>query len=310
LELLASLAFFLALIVIGLTYNKSNAWVGHALAGIASLLLLIFAVSAGAMLARRIQLASRDVFSMHKKAGIYFTSFVFGSFFYALWVELSNNEPIMRSVHGRLGLAILIASALQVIPSLASKDRTRLKAAHKILGYSLAPMIFLEAVWGLYNGVVGEPKNLVLAHSASGGFAALALTWILVEVLYPTKRGLYRARIASYVSSVLIIAGCWIVGGYNYLTSYGSHVKPIIMAGPTPWAHEVAMEGKEHIFIFLPVIAVAISLILRFPDRDDLIDSMSRRALTIMTTLALSLVLMMFILGAIISNAGSRGSLT
>jgi hypothetical protein len=79
----------------------------------------------------------------------------------------------------------------------------------------------------------------------------------------------------------MITAGCWIVGGYNYLTAYGFQVRPVILAGSHPWAHEVVMETKEHIFVFLPIIAFALSITLSTFDRDTFLgDDKFRRALT------------------------------
>jgi hypothetical protein len=55
------------------------------------------------------------------------------------------------------------------------------------------------------------------------------------------------------------------------LTVYGSQVKPIILAGLHPWVHKVVMEAKEHIFIFLPIIAFALAITLSFMDSDTFI---------------------------------------
>ena len=142
----------------------------------------------------------------------------------------------------------------------------------------------------------------------SGGLTALALVWIILEILYPTNEGVVRTKIASYSAAFLVVAGCWIVGGYNYLTNYGSQVKPIILSGPEPWAHSIVMEVKEHIFIFLPIIVIALSLTLAIIDQDALLkDPKARRAIAITATLALFMVLLMFLMGAIVSNAGNVG---
>lgn len=53
----------------------------------------------------------------------------------------------------------------------------------------------------------------------------------------------------------------WISGGYYYVLHYGSQVKPLIKAGKYPWAHSVIMETKEHIFLFLPFVAVVVALL-------------------------------------------------
>jgi hypothetical protein len=290
---------------IALAYVK---WIGHALIAIISLALMIYTLTTGAMLKGRIKRSSGNVFKLHKRGGIYFGALILGSFIYGLWIRLQYGESIISSIHGKLGLVILIIVILQLIPSLVLKNRLWYRNFHKIIGYALAPILIIDAGWGLHNGVIGGTKSLVLLHSISGGLSALILVWIIIETLYPTDRSLARARIASYAASFLITAGCWIAGGYNYLTAYGSQVKPVILAGPHPWAHEVVMETKEHIFVFLPIIDFALSITLSALDRDTFLgDAKFRRALTMTTCLALFMVLLMFLMGALISNAGHTG---
>jgi hypothetical protein len=123
--------------------------------------------------------------------------------------------------------------------------------------------------------------------------------------LYPANFSLARARIASYLTALFLTSGCWIAGGYNYLTAYGSEVKPVILAGPQPWAHKVVMEAKDHVFVFLPIIVFALCITLSTLDRGAfLADTKFRRALAMIALLALFMVLLMFLMGAIISNAG------
>jgi hypothetical protein len=259
---------------------------------------VVYVVITGAMLRGRIKRSSGNIFKLHKKYGIYFGAFILGSFIYGLWIRLQHGESILLSVHGRLGLVILLIVALQVIPGLTLKNRATYRG-----------FLIIDASWGLYNGVIAGTKNLVLLHSISGGLAALFLTWIILEIRYPTKRSLSRARVASYVTVFLVTAGCWIAGGYNYLTSYGFQVKPVILEGPYPWAHDIVMELKEHIFVFLPIIALALSVTLSTLDRDIFLDdTKSRRALTMIAYLALFIVLLMFLMGAVISNAGQTGT--
>ena len=295
------------LIIGGIALAYDN-WIGHALIAIISLMLIIYVLTTGAMLRGRIKRSSGNIFKLHKKGGIYFGAFILGLFIYGLWIRLQHGESILSSVHGKLGLIILLIMIVQLFLSLVFKNRARYRGLHKMMGYALAPILIIDAGWGLHNGVVGGTKSLVLLHSISGGLSALVLVWIIVETLYPTDRSLARARIASYLAAFLLTTGCWIVGGYNYLTVYGSQVKPVILAGPHPWAHEVVMEAKEHIFVFLPIIAFALSITLFVLDRDAFLDDAKfRRALTITACLALFMVLLMFLMGAVISNAGKSG---
>ncbi|WP_156161080.1 MULTISPECIES: hypothetical protein [unclassified Methanosarcina] len=287
-----------------------ESWIGHALIVLISLLLIIYALATGAMLKGRIKRKPGNIFRLHRRSGIYFGAFILGSFTYGLLMSLQHGEPILVSIHGKLGLIIVLIVILQVIPSLVLKNRASYRGLHKMMGYSLAPILFIDASWGLYNGVAtGTKSSLVLLHSISGGLAALALVWIFLEILYATDKSLARARIASYLAAFLVAAGCWIAGGYNYLTAYGSQVKPVILTGPHPWVHEIVMEAKEHIFVFLPVIFFALSITLYIFDRDAFLgEAKSRRALMMVASLALFMVLLIFLMGAIISNAGKTGT--
>lgn len=297
----------LLLIISGIALVYEN-WIGHALIAITSLFLIIYALTTGAMLKGRIKRKPGNIFRLHRRSGVYFGAFILGSFIYGLLMRLQHGESILLSIHGKLGLIIVLIVIMQVIPSLVLKNRASYRGLHKIMGYILAPILFIDASWGLYNGVISGTKSLVLLHSISGGLVALALVWALIEVKYPADRSLTRVRIASYFATLLVTAGCWLAGGYNYLTTYGSQVKPVILAGPYPWVHEIIMEAKEHVFVFLPIIALAISITLSVLSKDILLsDTNLRRALSITAYLALFMVLFMFLMGAIISNTGQIG---
>jgi hypothetical protein len=301
------IGFAILLAIVGLA-QFYDSWIGHAFIAILSLMLMISALVTGAMLKGRIKKKQTSLFPLHKRVSIYFGAFILGTFLYGLLINMQHEESELTSVHGRIGFILLLIVILQLVTSLTIKDRARIGRAHKILGYALAPLMFLDVSWGLYNGVVVGSKSFVLMHSISGGLTALVLTWIIVEMLYLTEGGVARAKIASYIAAFLVTAGCWIVGGYNYLAAYGSQVKPIILAGPEPWAHSIVMEVKEHIFVFLPIIVFALSLTLAILDKDALLkDREARRAITITASLALFMVLLMFLMGAIISNAGNVG---
>lgn len=101
------------------------------------------------------------------------------------------------------------------------------------------------------------------------GFAILAIDaflWLLGEIV--ANAGSARRRQWAAGIGVAGFFGSWIFGGYYYVTYYGSLVKPVIQAGTAPWAHLIAMEAKEHIFLFLIPVAVTLLLLARLnPDR-------------------------------------------
>ncbi len=107
---------------------------------------------------------------------------------------------------------------------------------------------------------------LVGLHAVLGEIGALAFLWVFVDLLNPNETRIKRACRVALIGVILLFLA-WFAGGYYYLTQYGSVVKPVIKAGPTPWAHDIFTETKEHIFLFIPFLAVlAYGLLERYRD--------------------------------------------
>ncbi len=107
-------------------------------------------------------------------------------------------------------------------------------------------------------------KYLLIGHIFIG-LTGIILFYAVLMVLLKTiddKRIklLRRLSLWGFISFVL----SWISGGYYYVQYYGDKIKPIIKAGKYPWAHTIIMEAKEHIFLFLPFAALAITLLFYF----------------------------------------------
>ncbi|HEX9608676.1 MAG TPA: hypothetical protein VGA06_00485 [Candidatus Paceibacterota bacterium] len=94
----------------------------------------------------------------------------------------------------------------------------------------------------------------------------------------------------------------WLTGGYYYVVYYGFSVKPIIKAGAYPWAHGVVMEVKEHIFLFLPVLAFLVFLATLLPHELET-DSMFRRSILLLSVIVFVLGLAIALGGIIVSGA-------
>lgn len=106
------------------------------------------------------------------------------------------------------------------------------------------------------------------AHIGLGELGILAFLWVLMEVVQgPSGVAVLRARVAAVTGTAMFFAA-WLAGGMYYVISYGDEVKPVIKGGPWPWAHGVFMETKEHIFLFLPFLAiVTAALVWQYGDR-------------------------------------------
>ena len=134
------------------------------------------------------------------------------------------------------------------------------------------------------------------------GFAILgidAFLWLLGETVANVKS--IRRRSAAAAIGLMSYALTWVIGGYYYVKFYGPLVKPLIKAGSAPWAHAVAMEAKEHLFLF--AIPLGITLFFLAALGPDELDKNGLRKgfihLTIITAgLGLSLGLMGFIISA------------
>ena len=140
------------------------------------------------------------------------------------------------------------------------------------------------------------------------GFAILGIDaslWLLGEVVAnagSVKRRLIAAKI-GLVSFILT----WIIGGYYYVKFYGSLVKPIIKAGDAPWAHSIAMEAKEHIFLFAIPVSITILLLSQL-DSSQLESFGLRKSLIWLTVMIVGLGLSLGLMGFIISAAARWGA--
>ncbi len=101
------------------------------------------------------------------------------------------------------------------------------------------------------------------------GFAIVgidAFLWLLGKL--NDKSGSRKSKIVTAAIGAAAFLGSWIAGGYYYVVYYGTLVKPVIKSGVTPWVHNIIMETKEHIFLFVIPIAVTILFITLLGEED------------------------------------------
>lgn len=140
------------------------------------------------------------------------------------------------------------------------------------------------------------------------GFAILgidAFLWLLGEVL--AESGSVRRRVTAATLGLFGYAMTWIIGGYYYVKFYGPLVKPVIKEGSAPWAHAIAMEAKEHIFLFAIPIAFTI-LLLSMVDKVELKNMGLKKSFTWLIVLAAGMGLSFGLMGFIISAAARWGA--
>jgi hypothetical protein len=94
---------------------------------------------------------------------------------------------------------------------------------------------------------------MLLIHPALGGLATLAALWVFVDTLNAKEASQTRIKYISILCAALIWL-TYIIGGYWYVVHYAPE-KAIIKAGPWPFAHDIFMETKEHVFLMLLLLS-------------------------------------------------------
>lgn len=146
---------------------------------------------------------------------------------------------------------------------------------------------------------MGNP--LILLHAAVAEIGLFAFLWVLVELLNPTELRIERAKIAAVIGVVCLLTA-WIVGGLYYVEVYGLHIKPLIKASEAKWVHSIVMEVKEHVFLFLPILATLIVALLHKYDKELIKSKDARVTIVLLSGLVFLLGFSLAGMGAIISS--------
>ena len=118
-----------------------------------------------------------------------------------------------------------------------------------------------------------------------------------------------KSRIVTAFVGVIAFIASWLAGGYYYVVYYGTLVKPVIKSGLSPWVHNIIMETKEHIFLFIIPLAVTV-LFITLLEKEDM-ERLKLRSLTLsLTGLVAVLGLLIGAMGFIISAAARWGALS
>ena len=145
---------------------------------------------------------------------------------------------------------------------------------------------------------------LIGLHLAFAIIGIDAFLWLLGEIKNDSwrKARLYWSAGAGVLSFLL----SWLFGGYYYVKYYGGLVKPIIQGGLAPWAHNIIMETKEHIFLFIIPLAIT-SLFITLLSEDEFKSLNIKRGFMVLVMLVAGLGLVIGAMGFMISAAARWG---
>lgn len=134
---------------------------------------------------------------------------------------------------------------------------------------------------------------ILLAHAAFGVTGCLGALWVFVEVLSASEANAARIRSAALITAVCIGAA-WIFGGYWYVHFYPPE-KALILKGPWPFAHDIFMETKEHLFFVTGILAFLLPVAARE----------ALHANAVARRLVLSVALLIVVTGLVVEGAGA-----
>ena len=138
-------------------------------------------------------------------------------------------------------------------------------------------------------------QTALVTHIILGLIGVIGAFATLIGLLHrlPKIRSLKIWSVATFASFII----SWISGAYYYVLYYGTAVKPVIVAGDYPWAHKIIMEAKEHIFLFIPFVALVLMLGIYFAPDDIVNDKPIKKSLA-------WLAVFVFVTSALIALAG------
>lgn len=117
-----------------------------------------------------------------------------------------------------------------------------------------------------------------------------------------------KSKITTAIVGVAAFIASWFAGGYYYVVYYGTLVKPIIKSGVTPWVHNIIMETKEHIFLFIIPLAMTV-LFITLLEKED-VERFKLRRVTLWLSGAIAVLgLLIGAMGFMISAAARWGAI-
>ncbi|PIW97288.1 hypothetical protein COZ82_00380 [Candidatus Kaiserbacteria bacterium CG_4_8_14_3_um_filter_38_9] len=144
---------------------------------------------------------------------------------------------------------------------------------------------------------------LLITHVIFGmiGLMSSFITSFLLIKMKATRTKLLSYSFLAFFSYLV----SWLAGGWYYWKYYGSVVKPIIVKGEYIWAHQVFMETKEHVFLFLPFATLTLAVIILFKYTELKNDSSFKNHVLIFS-LVITLIALFITISGILVSGGAQ----
>jgi hypothetical protein len=100
----------------------------------------------------------------------------------------------------------------------------------------------------------------MMSHVFFGVLGILVAVALFFDTLNLSSANVKRIRLMSLAVLALFFLS-YFMGGDWYVENYAAE-KALIKAGPWPWAHDLAMEVKEHVFFLLLLLASYLPMVV------------------------------------------------
>ena len=142
-------------------------------------------------------------------------------------------------------------------------------------------------------------EALIFPHVGAGVIGIVAAAVLMAETMVSSQPRISRVRLIAWFIAFNIWLS-FLFGGFWYLNGYGAS-KEIILDGEWPWAHQVVMEAKEHLFLVVLLGASLLPIIAEDCARNNY--ALPRRLIAVLAANVLFLGLLMELFGGVISMA-------
>jgi heme A synthase len=127
-------------------------WVGHAIFSVIALILSIIMIITGGLITKRYKKPKmKKAFKTHKIVTRSFFVIILITFFYGLWITSTHDAPLLNSIHGIIGLIIIISTILALLLNPCFVKNNKISKIHSYFGFLILVLVLIQIIFGIQN---------------------------------------------------------------------------------------------------------------------------------------------------------------
>jgi cytochrome b561 len=73
------------------------------------------------------------------------------TFFYGLWITSTHDAPLLNSIHGIIGLIIIISTILALLLNPCFVKNNKISKIHSYFGFLILVLVLIQIIFGIQN---------------------------------------------------------------------------------------------------------------------------------------------------------------